>query len=99
MRTESPDKVPPIPEGNGASNAPPASQEMPDGVPDTFNLAATVSSAPNATARRGAAMPSIDWREERRGSLPGNRYVRVLRPQERSFTEVSPSHLVADERV
>jgi len=39
--------------------------------------------------------PSIDWREERRGTLPGNRYVRVLRSQERAFTEVAPSHLVA----
>jgi len=44
------------------------------------------------------AMPDIDWREERRGALPGNRYVRVLRSADRGFTEVGPSTLRAGER-
>ncbi len=99
MRTERPHTVPSLAEGNGAREAPPASQEVPDRAADAFKPAVATVPAPGATARHGAAMPGSDWREERRGSLPGNRYVRVLRPQERSFTEVSPSHLVADERV
>ncbi len=42
-------------------------------------------------------MPDIDWWEERRGTLPGNRYVRVLRAADRGFTEVGPSTLRAGE--
>ncbi len=47
------------------------------------------------TSGRRTVMPDIDWREERRGTLPGNRYVRVLRSQDRGFTEVSPGTLRA----
>lgn len=50
----------------------------------------------NDTSARGA-MPEINWHEERRGALPGNRYVRVLRPQSRAFTEVTPDHYVMGE--
>lgn len=50
------------------------------------------------TIGRRAVAPNIDWREERRGTLPGNRYVRVLRSAERGFTEVGPSTLRAGER-
>ena len=39
----------------------------------------------------------IDWHEERRGALPGNRYVRVLRPRSRPFTEVTPDHYLVGE--
>ncbi len=49
----------------------------------------------DASARR--AMPEINWHEERRGALPGNRYVRVLRPHSRAFTEVTPDHYVVGE--
>ncbi len=42
------------------------------------------------SARRTATIVDIDWHEERRAALPGNRYVRVLRGQARPFTEVAP---------
>ncbi|MDQ6601754.1 MAG: APC family permease [Chloroflexota bacterium] len=50
----------------------------------------------NDASARGA-MPEINWHEERRGALPGNHYVRVLRPQSRAFTEVTPDHYVMGE--
>ncbi len=52
-------------------------------------------------ARTGqrVAVPEIDWREERRSTLPGNRYVRVLRSAERGFTAVGPSTLRAGDGV
>jgi amino acid transporter len=43
------------------------------------------------------AVPEIDWREERPGSLPGNRYLRIARTGSRAFTEVSPEYYVASE--
>jgi amino acid transporter len=49
-------------------------------------------------ARRGIA-PQIDWREERRGTLPGNKYVRVLRAQDQVFKQVAPDYLVAGEQL
>lgn len=53
----------------------------------------------NGRAGRRAAVPDIDWREERRSALPGNRYVRVLRSAERGFTAVGPSTLRVGEGV
>ena len=53
--------------------------------------------AARAALRRGVALPDIDWREERRGALPGNRYIRVLRSADRGFTAVSSSTLRAGE--
>ena len=50
-----------------------------------------------ALAGRNTDLPNLDWREMRRGALPGNRYVRVLRSTERPFPEVAPAHLRADE--
>jgi len=49
------------------------------------------------SARRTATIVDIDWHEERRAALPGNRYVRVLRGQARPFTEVAPDHLIVSE--
>jgi len=95
MPTEHPDIVPPDSEDLRRREASPPYQDVPDGVPDASEPLADVGPASGATARRRTAAPSIDWREERRGTLPGNRYVRVLRSQERAFTEVAPSHLVA----
>lgn len=41
----------------------------------------------------------FDWQEERTASLPGNRYVRVLRGSARPFTEVAPDHLIMNDGV
>jgi len=41
----------------------------------------------------------MDWHEARRGTLPGNRYVRVLRSEDRAFRQVSPDYLVAGESI
>jgi amino acid transporter len=49
-------------------------------------------------ARRGAA-PQIDFREVRQGTLPGNKYIRVLRAQDQAFKQVSPDYLVAAEQL
>ncbi len=53
----------------------------------------------NRVIRRGGDALDVDWHEERRGTLPGNRYVRVLRSQDRVFRQVSPDHLVAGESI
>ena len=45
--------------------------------------------------RRGEPALNVDWHEARRGALPGDRYVRVLRPQDRVFREQSDSYLTA----
>src|SRR4051812_45594446 len=44
-------------------------------------------------SRRRSAVPQIEWREERRGTLPGNKYVRVLRAQDQVFRQVTPDYL------
>ncbi|HEY7909159.1 MAG TPA: APC family permease, partial [Thermomicrobiales bacterium] len=69
--------------------------DIADGVPDAPEPLADLGRTSRVITRGRAVTPTIDWREERRGTLPGNRYVRVLRSQERAFTEVTPSHLVA----
>ena len=38
------------------------------------------------------------WREVRRGILPGERYVRIVRPQVGKLKRVEPGHLMATER-
>jgi amino acid transporter len=48
--------------------------------------------------RRGAA-PQIDFREVRQGTLPGNKYIRVLRAQDQIFKQVTPDYLVAGEQI
>jgi len=56
--------------------------------------------SPAQVARqRGEVTPDINWHETRRGSLPGNRYVRVLRSDQRAFQERSTSYLTAGESV
>jgi len=48
--------------------------------------------------RRGAA-PQIDFREVRQGTLPGNKYIRVLRAQDQVLKQVTPDYLVAGEQL
>ncbi|HEY8291428.1 MAG TPA: hypothetical protein VIG44_03025, partial [Thermomicrobiales bacterium] len=43
--------------------------------------------------------PQIDFREVRQGTLPGNKYIRVLRAQDQVFKQVSPDYLVAGEQL
>ncbi|MDO8672988.1 MAG: hypothetical protein Q7O66_16395, partial [Dehalococcoidia bacterium] len=40
----------------------------------------------------------LNWREVRAGSHPGERYVRIVRPQSGKLRRVEPGHLVATER-
>ena len=49
-------------------------------------------------APRGAT-PQIDFREVRQGTLPGNKYIRVLRAQDQVFKQVAPDYLVAGEQL
>ncbi len=69
--------------------------DIADGVPDAPEPLADLGRTSRVITRGRAVTPTSDWREERRGTRPGPRYVRVLRSQERAFTEVTPSHLVA----
>ena len=81
-----------LPSLNGSDNGKTGESDM---------LADIDPSARRATervVRRGSA-PQIDWREERRGTLPGNKYVRVLRAQEQVFKQVAPDYLVAGEQL
>lgn len=39
----------------------------------------------------------LDWREVQRGSRPGNVYIRIMRPAEGEFEQVSREHLIAKE--
>jgi amino acid transporter len=48
---------------------------------------------------RRVVVPDIDWREERRGRLPGNGYIRVLRSAERDFEETPAGTLRVGEHV
>src|SRR4051812_30623319 len=66
-----------------------------DPLADTLNGSRRVAPA---VARRGV-VPQIEWREERRGTLPGNKYVRVLRAQDQVFRQVTPDYLVAGEQL
>ncbi len=50
-------------------------------------------------ARRPGPVPDIDFREVRRGTLPGNKYVCVLRAQDQVFKQVKPDYLVAGEQL
>src|SRR4051794_30208344 len=77
MLTERPSDVPPLASG-GPTAAPPAFHDVHDGVPDASEPLADLGPASRETVGARAAAPSIDWREERRATLPGNRYVRVL---------------------
>ncbi len=52
-----------------------------------------------ARATRRSSAPQIDFREVRRGTLPGNKYVRVLRAQDQVLKQVSPDYLVASEQL
>ncbi|MHB8644629.1 MAG: APC family permease [Thermomicrobiales bacterium] len=93
-----------------ATNEPEASTKRDASAPESMNGAgehpvevlADLGPTPRNGARRvggqRGTLPDIDWREERRGTLPGNRYVRVLRSAERDFTEVGPSTLRVGER-
>ncbi len=47
--------------------------------------------------RGGPTHHHVDWHEARSGTLPGNRYVRVLRAKDQKFRQVSPDYLVAGE--
>src|SRR5438128_1709845 len=53
--------------------------------------------APRRVAGRSA--PQIDFREVRQGTLPGNKYIRVLRAQDQIFKQVAPDYLVAGEQI
>jgi len=65
------------------------------------------SDAPSASTKRGEPRherdaqlhPELEWKEQLRGSQPGNRYVRIVRPYAREFKRRAPGHLVATERV
>ncbi len=50
-------------------------------------------------AVRRATAPQIDFREVRHGTLPGNKYVRILRAQDQVLKQVSPDYLVASEQL
>ncbi|MHB8644628.1 MAG: APC family permease [Thermomicrobiales bacterium] len=50
-------------------------------------------------ATRRATAPQIDFREVRHGTLPGNKYVRILRAQDQVLKQVSPDYLVASEQL
>jgi len=73
--------------------APPPDSPIPAGDP----LTTSESSRRSGGARRSTTVVDLDWHEERRAALPGNRYVRVLRGQARPFTEVAPDHLMVSE--
>ena len=47
----------------------------------------------------GSGAPQIDFREVRQGTLPGNKYIRVLRAQDQVLKQVSPDYLVAGEQL
>jgi amino acid transporter len=49
--------------------------------------------------RRPGTAPDIDFREVRQGTLPGNKYIRVLRAQDQVFKQVKPDYLVAGEQL
>jgi len=48
---------------------------------------------------RGESSPDLIERRPERGGLPGDRYVRIVRPYKGSFTRRGPGHLVAREEV
>ncbi len=50
-------------------------------------------------AAQRSSSPQIDFREVRHGTLPGNKYVRVLRAQDQALKQVSPDYLVASEQL
>lgn len=79
------------------SNDPPDTEMR---FPESDLVAPPTQISPAQVARqRGEVTPDIDWHETRRGSLPGNRYVRVLRSDQRAFQERSTSYLTAGESV
>ncbi|MBI4321829.1 MAG: APC family permease [Chloroflexi bacterium] len=43
--------------------------------------------------------PELEWKEELRGSKPGTRYVRLVRPHHHEFKRRAPGRLIATERV
>lgn len=89
-------------EPEGSPKPPIVGDQLINGAREPVDVLADVEHGARNGARpangRRAALPAIDWREERRGTLPGNRYVRVLRSADRGFTEVGPSTLRAGER-
>jgi len=88
--------------GQDQDSAPPLSDEAVEPLVDLTNGvhgADGDANGANRVIRRGGSAPDVDWHEERRGMLPGNRYVRVLRSQDRVFRQVSPDHLVAGESI
>jgi len=77
------------------------SGEQGDGEPVVPSTEVNTGGTQQATTalRQGASQMRFDWQEEGAASLPGNRYVRVLRGRARPFTEVTPDHLVVNDGV
>jgi len=65
-------------------------------LPPTFY--AELNGETTHTTQRSSS-PQIDFREVRHGTLPGNKYVRVLRAQDQALKQVSPDYLVASEQL
>ena len=57
------------------------------------------SESPARPAVRRGGAPQIDFREVRQGTLPGDKYIRVLRAQDQVFKQVAPDYLVAGELI
>jgi amino acid transporter len=100
---EAPQSAPPTAAAsatNGNSDEAPARDmnfpQAPELPADTDGMRARSGTLPQ---RRRVIVPDIDWREERRGRLPGNRYVRVLRSTDRAFQETEAGTLRVGESV
>ncbi|MCA1665989.1 MAG: hypothetical protein LC793_00990, partial [Thermomicrobia bacterium] len=85
--------------GEPSEPAVPASPEAAndDAAPPPDFYAELNGATTRATQRTSA--PRIDFREVRNGTLPGNKYVRVLRAQDQVLKQVTPDYLVASEQL
>lgn len=82
-----------VDQGNHPETEPPSAKPSAPAETEAENAPAQVA------RRRGELTPDIHWHETRRGALPGNHYVRVLRGNERAFQERSTSYLTASDAV
>ncbi|MGI8858041.1 MAG: APC family permease [Thermomicrobiales bacterium] len=82
--------------------AAPAEESARGGAPHQGEFFADLNGRDEHAARppvRRGASPQIDFREVRQGTLPGNKYIRVLRAQDQVLKQVTPDYLVAGEQL
>ncbi len=75
-----------------------AKESAEENAPRSAEFLADLNGHTERPARRGPA-PQIDFREVRQGTLPGNKYIRVLRAQDQVLKQVTPEYLVAGEQL